>query len=506
MNAQTHSCLFSSNTDTEEDFESNSTGRYCSYCELVQNVNSIILVLTPEGKVLFANQFACQFFGYELDELVGSSVFDTIIPQQDQAGEDLASQLSQKLRDPEQMESNINENVLRDGTRVWIAWRNRAIRDENGNLLEILAVGNDITARREAEEAIRRSEGTLRQTINSSIYPVLVTKLHTGKIIETNNQFRSIFGYSSEEAIELCLTDLICETSDVTHHKICQAIERTISEKDIPSEERKLHSVFECLCKRKDGKTYWAEVTLSYLDQDPEPRNLCVFYDISDRKQSEERLLLQRNRLADLLQAQERERKLIAYEIHDGAAQKLVAATMQLDVSLEMLDKDRSTAKQTLIEGRKMLAQALSEIRRLIAGLRPPQLDESGVIMAIQTLIQESPEPPQIHFDHDVHFKRLAPLAENSLFRIVQESLTNAARYSQSDTIKISLHQTSGSIRLEIQDKGIGFQPDNIRGDRFGLNGIRERASVLGGHAAIRSSPGCGTRITIELPVSLIAE
>lgn len=479
---------------------------YCSYCELVQNVNSIILVLTPEGIIRFANQFACNFFGYTLNEWIGRSVFDTIVPQYARSGEDLAGKLSEGFKNPEQIESHLNENLLRDGTRVWIAWRNQAIRDEEGNLIEILTVGNDITDRKKACEEIRESEKSLLKTIDSAMQPVLVTELRTGRIIEANHQFRSIFGYFPEEAAKLCLTDLVQETPECSHRKIRQALERAVPPKNPTKDSRKLYSVFECLCKRKTGDTYWAEITLSYLAGDPEPRNLCIIYDISDRKKSEEQLLSQRNRLADLLRAQERERQLIAYEIHDGPAQHLAAAAMQLNVCQEMLDKDRSIVEQTLTEGRTLLSQALLEIRRLIAGLRPPQLDDSGVIVAIQTLIEESSETPQIEFKHDVRFKRLDSLAENSLFRIVQESLTNATRYSQSETVTVSLTQTNSHIRLDIQDQGIGFQPSQVPNDRFGLNGIRERAVVLGGHTVIRSSPGFGTRITVELPSSLIVE
>jgi PAS domain S-box-containing protein len=469
---------------------------------LVQTVNSIILVLTPEGEVQFANQFACDFFGYTAEELIGSSVFNNIVPQYDQSGQDLFTRLSQGLKNPEQIESNIHENLRRDGTRVWIAWRNQAIRDAQGNLVEVLAVGNDITERKKESEAIRHSEETLRNTMGSALQPVLITELRTGRLLETNEQFEAIFGYTAEETRELTLTDLICETSECTHQKVQQILKRA----GASQKEGKFYSVFECLCKRKNGETYWAEVTISYLDQDSKSRNLCIVYDITDRKKSEERLLLQRNRLADLLQAQERERRLIAYEIHDGPAQRLAAASMQLEVCHQMLDKDRHVVERTLAEGRELLSQALLEIRRLIAGLRPPQLDDAGVIAAIQTLTQESPKKPQVRFSCDVRFKRLEPLAENSLFRIVQESLTNATRYSQSETVEVRLVQADGHIRLEVQDEGVGFEPGKVQSDRFGLNGIRERASVLGGHAVIRSSPGFGTRITVELPASLIVE
>ena len=495
------------NTATQQGYYiTNPAGHDCSYCELVQNVNSIILALTPEGIIQFANRFACDFFGYQLNELIGSSIYDTIVPRHDQFGEDLTTRIDNALHYPEQTETNINENVLHDGTRVWITWRNQAIRDQDGNLLEVLSVGNDITDRKRADEAIRRSEGTLHQTIDSTMYPVLITELGTGRIVEVNRRFESVFGYSSNEATKLRITDLICETPECTHNKVNRALDRTVPPKNAVVDDRKLYSVFECLCQKKDGEKLWTEVTLSYLDQEPEPRNLCIIYDVSDRKKSEERLLLQRNRLADLLKAQERERQLIAYEIHDGPAQHLAAASMQLNVCQEMLDVDPEVAKQTLQEGRERLNQALAEIRQLIAGLRPPQLEDAGVIAAIQSLIQEAPEPPKIEFKCDVQFKRLEPLAENSLFRIVQESLTNATRYSQSETVTISLVQTNGHIRVEIQDQGIGFQPEQVGSDRFGLNGIRERASVLGGHAVIRSAPGFGTRITVELPSSLIVE
>ena len=500
--SQSNSCPLENSNQEGGYYLTHSNDCYCSYCELVQNVNSIILVLTPEGKIRFANQFACNFFGYSVDELLGSSIFDNIVPQYDGTGKDLATRLSEELKNPEQIESNINENLRRDGTRVWVAWRNQAIRDVKGNLVEVLAVGNDITERKKVSEEIRHSEKTLRQTMDSAMQPVLIMELQTGRLIEANQQFGTIFGYSPEEYKKLSLTDLICETPECTHQKVLQALKRAASS----PKGNKQYSVFECLCRQKNGETYWAEITLSYFEQDPEPRNLCIIYDISDRKKSEERLLLQRNRLADLLQAQERERRLIAYEIHDGPAQHLAAAAMQLSVCQQMLDKDRNAVEQTLAEGRTMLNQALIEIRRLIAGLRPPQLDDAGVIAAIQNLVEESSETPKIQFECDVHFKRLEPLAENALFRIVQESLTNATRYSQSETVAVNLTQTDGHIRLEIQDKGIGFQPGKVQSDRFGLNGIRERASVLGGHAVIRSAPGFGTRITVELPSSLIVE
>jgi signal transduction histidine kinase len=143
------------------------------------------------------------------------------------------------------------------------------------------------------------------------------------------------------------------------------------------------------------------------------------------------------------------------------------------------------------------------ETRRLIGGLRPPVLDESGVVAAIENLVYEAREPggPKIEFASDVQFDRLEPTLENAVFRIVQECLTNACRYSKSERIVVCLGQKNGHLCIEVRDWGAGFDPRAVRGPHYGLRGIRERARLLGGRAVIRSAPGKGTRVLVELPL-----
>jgi signal transduction histidine kinase len=90
---------------------------------------------------------------------------------------------------------------------------------------------------------------------------------------------------------------------------------------------------------------------------------------------------------------------------------------------------------------------------------------------------------------------------ESAIFRIAQESLTNACRYSQSKKIEIELKQSDSSVQLRVQDWGAGFDPQHIRGQHFGLRGIRERARLLGGSAEIFSAPNAGTTVTVQLPL-----
>jgi signal transduction histidine kinase len=211
----------------------------------------------------------------------------------------------------------------------------------------------------------------------------------------------------------------------------------------------------------------------------------------------------ERQLVAELLDLQERDRKLLAYEIHDGFVQKATAALMHLQAYRAMPERRPEEAWSTFDSGVRSLAEAVDEARRLMAGLRPPVLDEAGVVAAIEYLTHEElgREGPAIEFCHDVRFDRLPPLLETTLFRAAQEGLTNASRHSRSEKVRVSLVQVGDCVRLEVQDWGTGFDLETIDKTRFGIRSIQERGRLLGGEATIESSPGWGTRVIVELPL-----
>ena len=137
------------------------------YRELVQNANSAIIRWSRSGTITFFNEYAQEFFGWSADEVIGKHV-GILIPQQESTGTDLTGLAQDIVDHPERYVNNINENVCRDGRRVWMAWTNRAIRDESGQVTEILAVGSDITERKQKEEELRRLNRTLKALGKSS--------------------------------------------------------------------------------------------------------------------------------------------------------------------------------------------------------------------------------------------------------------------------------------------------------------------------------------------------
>ncbi len=127
------------------------------YQLIVESANSIILRMDTSGTILYLNDFGLKFFGFTKEDSSGRNVIGTIVPPVDTAGRDLAAMIADIGKNPDRYVKNENENMRSDGSKVYVAWTNRAIHDENGALSAILCVGNDITARKEAEEALERS-------------------------------------------------------------------------------------------------------------------------------------------------------------------------------------------------------------------------------------------------------------------------------------------------------------------------------------------------------------
>ena len=232
--------------------------------------------------------------------------------------------------------------------------------------------------------------------------------------------------------------------------------------------------------------------------------NVQLRHEIQERRRAEELLLKEQQYLRHLLDLQDRDRRMVAYEIHDGLVQQLAAAIMQFQVFGAVAEQKAKEARAAFERGVEMLNECMREARRLINDLRSPILDEFGLVAAVEDLISQdsAPKKPEIDFVHQLGRERLEPSLENVIFRIVQESLTNARRYSQSARVLVRLTQRNRYIRVEVQDWGIGFDPREVGNDHFGIQGIRQRARMFGGSATITTALGKGTRIVVHLPLS----
>ena len=347
---------------------------------------------------------------------------------------------------------------------------------------------------KERTEALQQSHDELRAIYDGMADGLLIADVETKQFVRANAGICRMLGYSKEELLSKSVTDLHLANDLAAIMKTFQAwaAGQIVVNENAP-------------VLRKDGSIFYADIAASRIVYNLRPCLIGFVRDITERRQAQEALHTQYRILRHLLQSSDHERQLIAYEIHDGLAQQLVGAIMQFQTFDNLKDKKPRLAAKAYDAGMTLLQQGNSDTRRLIAGVRPLILDEAGVVTAVGHLVNEQNvlNGPKIEYRRKVDFDRLVPTLENAIYRIVQEGLANACQHSNSEKVQVSLLQQEDRIRIEIRDWGVGFDTKTVRENHFGLEGIRQRARLLGGKCSIRSTPGRGTRITVELPVVL---
>ncbi len=212
-----------------------------------------------------------------------------------------------------------------------------------------------------------------------------------------------------------------------------------------------------------------------------------------------ERLRALSRRLVD---AQEKERRYIARELHDETSQALV----YLKVALELLRDDINDPQKVnngVSELEKIVEDVLDNLHRLTADLRPASLDHLGLAPALRQFVENitSKQALQVNLQVDDPEERLPADLEISLYRMIQEGLTNVVRHAKASNADVRIYRDGGKIITRITDDGVGFTWDEaIRKERLGLLGMRERAEMLGGSLRVDTAEGCGTQLLIEVP------
>ena len=214
---------------------------------------------------------------------------------------------------------------------------------------------------------------------------------------------------------------------------------------------------------------------------------------------------------ARLLQMQDDERRRIARELHDSVGQTLAALTMNLTAVRTDIERLRKTAG-ALADSEALVEEMTREVRTISHLLHPPLLDEAGLASALRWYIEGFAQRSQIQVVLDLpdDFERLSQESETTIFRMVQESLTNIHRHSGSKLAKVRISRSDGDVRVEVEDRGKGMTPEkqvelaSTGTPGVGIRGMRERLRQLGGNLEVRSD-GKGTIVVAHLPVTSVS-
>jgi signal transduction histidine kinase len=223
----------------------------------------------------------------------------------------------------------------------------------------------------------------------------------------------------------------------------------------------------------------------------------------SEKAKSRVQLAAECCRLTEALTLAERDRQLLGYEIHDGVVQDLTAAAMVLEGAGRQATFASPEGQDNYAGGLRLLHESIAEARRLIQGLATVELDERGLVSALERLVTK------FRVDHGLPVTFVAGAAESGLpasvqhllLRIAQESLYNVWKHARATEVEVRLAESDGKLELSIADNGVGFDPQRTAPGHFGLEGIRTRARVLEADLLFDTAPSHGTRVVVRLNV-----
>ncbi len=215
-----------------------------------------------------------------------------------------------------------------------------------------------------------------------------------------------------------------------------------------------------------------------------------------------------RDYLGAVTRGQEAERARLARELHDGPVQELIALGQRAEMAQRLVERGETERTQTLLEElRSAELETVAELRRLIGALRPIYLEDLGFLPALEMLVQQTAgrAPARVRLEREDTAHRCTPEVELAAYRIAQEALNNALQHAQAQNIVVRVRCDREGLVLSITDDGVGFtlppRPDILtQADHFGLVGMQERATRLGGTFHVRTAPGEGTQVTVRLP------
>lgn len=454
------------------------------------------------------NERLCDILGYPRDELVTKTWAELTHP------DDLAADVKQfdRVLCGEIEGYSLEKRFIRkDGQIIDAAIDVKCIRKEDHSVDQFVALIQDISARKRAEKdlqqahddlevrveertaALRESEQRFRSIFEQAAVGIAVLETSTGHFVSANEMYCNLLG---------------CSMDEITHKTFQGVTHPDDLQEDLDNMHRLVNGeirefTMEKRYYRKDGSLVWVNLTVSPLwDPGEEPlQHIAIAEDISVRKQAEAELKADQTLLRRLINLQEQERRIVAHDIHDGFVQDVVGAHFRVQRIHPGLDQKK--LQEIVDDVASLLAKAIAEGRRMIRDLRPMVLDEQGIVEAVRHLIADEQKHGDliIAFEDDVQFDRLEPRLEGVIFRIVQEALNNVKRHGQTDHAAVQLTQRDGQLEVVVRDQGVGFDPDKVTTENFGLRGICERARLFGGAARVESSPGAGTTVYVQLPI-----
>ncbi|MBM4462386.1 MAG: PAS domain S-box protein [Chloroflexi bacterium] len=460
---------------------------------LIASMQDGLSILDSNGVHTEVNPALCDMTGFSREELIGTGPPHPYWPPESLEEMETAFQkvLKGEFGDLEMT------FMRKDGERFPVIVTPSWVKDKRGNAISYFATVKDITQRKQTEEALRQREEEYRLLIENANEAISVAC--DGILCFVNSKATEMTGYSKEELTSAPFVNFIHPDD---REMVAERHVRRLRGEQFPG-------VYPFRIVDKAGNTKWLEISAVLISWKGKPATLNFLIDITGRKQALDELRNSYEQLRSLYRrlqsVREEERISIAREVHDELGQALIG--LKMDIS--WLEARLHPTDVTLLDKARAMSEAIDNtikaVKRISTTLRPPLLDDLGLVAAVQWQAEEFQKRTkikcQLHLDGCEELPEDAEL-DTGIFRILQEALSNVNRHARATRVKVSLLQRDGELLLKVSDNGRGIEKDQISSpESLGLVGIRERAALLEGASQIVGRRGRGTVLTVAIPM-----
>ncbi len=367
---------------------------------------------------------------------------------------------------------------------------------KNGEAYRMLGAMQDITAVKEAEQALINSEQKYKLLFDKNPLPMWIILEENGKFIDVNTAAINSYGYSKKEFLEMSIINL--------HPKNDTAYLNWLKKTD----KEKLNAEMIWEHQKKDGTIINVNSIISEIQYQGQNANLGLANDVTANYLAEASLQKSKQAFKELAAhletIRENERTHMAREIHDELGQQLTGLKMDISWINKKIKSDEPLVQQRMKDTLELIDKTVVTVRRIATQLRPSILDDLGLIEAMEWQSEEFSKRSEIKsiFKTNMSHVKVSQEIATGVFRIFQESLTNVSRHSKASEVNTVFKIEDNLLTLLIEDNGIGFKDDNIKNKKtLGLLGMKERISLINGTYNINGNTGLGTSVLITVPL-----